>query len=95
MNLFTRLSAAAKSFTATVDENVVKVVRGTTPIEVQPGLTALEAAVQADHLDKDQEGIATFKITHIDGREEMVAGSYICQGGQTLTVIVNRDGKGA
>ena len=94
MSLFTRLSAAVKTFNSPINENVVKVVRSANPIDVQPGLTALESAIRADHLDKEHADSATFQITNLDGSVNFVSPQYICQGGQILTVIVNRDGKG-
>lgn len=94
MSLFTRLSAAAKTFNSTVNESVVKVVRSANPIEVEPGLTALESAIRADHLEGSNSDSATFQITNLDGSVEFVPPHYVCQGGQTLTIIVNRDGKG-
>lgn len=93
MSLFTRLSAAVKTFNTVTNESVVKVVRSANPIEVEPGLTALESAIRADHLDEEYGDSATFQITNLDGSVEFVSPQYICQGGQTLTVIVNRDGK--
>ena len=94
MSLFTRLSAAVKTFNTVTNESVVKVVRSANPIEVEPGLTALESAIRADHLDEEHANSATFQITNLDGSVEFVSPHYICQGGQTLTVIVKRDHKG-
>lgn len=94
MSLFTRLSAAVKTFNTVTNESVVKVVRSANPIEVEPGLTALESAIRADHLDEKHADSATFQIEHLDGSVEFVSPHYICQGGQTLTVIVKRDHKG-
>lgn len=93
MSLFTRLSAAVKTFNSPVNETVVKVVRSANPIEVEPGLTALESAIRADHLDEEHADSATFQITNLDGSAEFVAPTYVCSGGETLTIIVNRDGK--
>lgn len=94
MSIFTRLSAAVKTFNTPVDVNIVKVVRSANPIEVKPGMTAMESAVLANHLDEGQENIATFQIENLDGTKEFVDANYICQGGQTLIVSVNRDSKG-
>lgn len=93
MSLFTRLSAAVKTFNTVANESVVKVVRSANPIEVEPGLTALESAIRADHLDEEHADSATFQITNLDGSIDFVAPTYICSGGETLTIIVNRDGK--
>lgn len=94
MSIFTRLSAAVKTFNTEVNTNIVKVVRSANPIEVRPGMTAFESAILANHLDEGQENIATFEIENIDGTKEFVDANYICQGGQTLVVSVNRDAKG-
>lgn len=94
MSIFTRLSAAVKTFNTEVNSNIVKVVRSANPIEVKPGMTAMESAIFANHLDEGQENIATFEIENIDGTKQFVDANYICQGGQTLVVSVNRDNKG-
>lgn len=96
MSIFTRLSAAVVAFNQNteVDLNVVRVLRAKNPVEVRPGMTALDAALEANHLDDGQESVATFEIENIDGTKEFVDENYICQGGQTLIVSVNRDSKG-
>lgn len=94
MSIFTRLSAAVKTFNTPVDVNIVKVKRSANAVEVKPGMTAMESAVLANHLDGGQENIATFQIENLDGTKEFVDATYICQGGQTLIVSVNRDSKG-
>lgn len=94
MSIFTRLSAAVKTFNTPVDVNIVKVTRSANAVEVKPGMTAMESAVLANHLDEGQENIATFQIENLDGTKEFVDANYICQGGQTLVVSVNRDSKG-
>ena len=94
-NLFQRLSAAVKTFNeAEVNTAVVKVMRDFSPVDVEPGLTAIESAVKANLIDEDQENIASFTIINIDGSEVVVSANYICKGGQTLKVAINRDSKG-
>ncbi len=97
MSLFVRLANAAAAFSAPteVDYNVVIVTRSSDPFQVRPGMTALESALEAKHLDEDQIEYATFTITNPDKTTEIVDEDYVCQGGQTLTVSVDRDGKGA
>jgi len=96
MSLFTRLAAAVvKTFNeGDVNTAVVKVMRDFQPVDVEPGLTAFESAVKAKLINEDQENIASFKIINIDGSENVVNGDYICQGGQTLKIEINRDSKG-
>lgn len=95
MSLFTRLAAAVKTFNESeVNTSVVKVMRDFQPVDVEPGLTAFESAVRADLISEDQENIASFTIINLDGSEAVVSANYICQGGQTLKVAVNRDSKG-
>lgn len=92
-NFFKKLKDIAEIINTKVDESVVKVVRSANPIHVEPGLTAIESAIRADHLDEEHANVATFQIEHIDGSIDFVAPTYICSGGETLTIIVNRDGK--
>ena len=94
MSLFTRLSAAAKTFTTPVDESVVKVIRTSTTVEVRPGMSAFNSALSADLVNEDQFHTASFTITNPDGSTEVVSAEYICKGGQKLTVTINRDSKG-
>ena len=94
MSLFTRLSAAAKTFTTPIDESVVKVIRTSTVVEVRPGMSAFQSALSADLVNEEQYETASYSITNPDGSVELVNAEYICKGGQKLTVTVNRDSKG-
>ena len=94
MSLFTRLARAAKTFTTPVDENVVKVIRTSTVVEVRPGMTAFQSALIADLINEEQYETASYSVENPDGSVEIVNAEYICKGGQKLTVTVNRDSKG-
>jgi hypothetical protein len=96
MSLFSRLVDVAAVLTTPVDidYNVVIVTRSSDPFQVRPGMTALDSALAANHLDEDQVEFATFTIIHPDKTKEEVDEDYICQGGQKLEVTVDRDGKG-
>ena len=94
MSLFTRLARAAKTITTSVDENVVKVVRTSTTVEVRPGMTAFESALNADLVNEEQYETVSFTVENPNGSVEIVNAEYICKGGQKLTITVNRDSKG-